>query len=291
MAKFNFISKRGNILPLIGNKYFDLIDLEGQTSANIDISSITTGGVDGDAITGEQAQPRTLILNLNIKSGIKVEEAKREILNVVKIKQSGSLLWEQEKRKIKIDGFVESVEMPRWNNSVAMQISLHCSQPFWEDIENVIQEINEFVNLHYFTDSRTDMLYFPEQGIPFGIYDTTRSKTFTNAGDVAVGVEIEIIALQTVTNPIIYDTDGNFFGVGYGSGNKKVVMNAGDRIIITTHKGNKTVKLNGESLFDKIVPYSQWLQIQTGDNQFRIDSDDENISNMVFNLTFKQRYI
>lgn len=291
MAKFEFITKRGDRLSLFDNKYFNLVDLEGQTTANVDISSLVTGGVDGDIITNEQAQPRTITLNLHIKQGVNVEEAKREILKVVKIKQDASLLWEQNKRNITIKGIVESVDMPRWNNSVLMQVSLHCSQPFWEDIEEVIQEINAFINLHYFTNSDYDMLYFPEEGIPFGMLDTARLKTFTNEGDVAVGIEIEIIAFSTVTNPIIYDTNGNFFGVGYGNGNKQVVMSAGDRIIITTHKGNKTVKLNGVSIYDKIVPFSSWLQLETGENQFRIDSDDENINNMVFNLTYKQRYI
>lgn len=291
MAKFEFTNKRGDSLSLFDNKYFYLIDLEGQTTANVDLSSLVTGGVDGDIITNEQAQPRTITLNLNIKQGVNVEEAKREILKVVKIKQNASLLWEQNERNITIDGKVESVDMPRWNNSVLMQISMHCSQPFWEDIEDVIQEINAFINLHYFTNSNNDMLYFPEEGIPFGRLDTARLKTFTNEGDVAVGIEIEIIAFSTVTNPIIYDTNGNFFGVGYGNGSKQVVMSVGDRIIITTHKGNKTVKLNGVSLYDKIVPYSTWLQLETGENQFRIDSDDENIDNMIFNLTYKQRYI
>lgn len=291
MAKFEFINKRGERLSLLDNKYFYLIDLEGQTTANVDVSSLVMGGIDGDIITNEQAQPRTITLNLYIKQGVNVEEAKREILRVVKIKQYASILWQQNEKNIIINGLVESADMPRWNNSVLMQISLHCSQPFWEDIEEVIQEINEFINLHYFTNSENDMLYFPEEGIPFGQFDATRTKTFTNEGDVAVGVEIEIIALETVTNPIIYDTDGNFFGVGYGNGNKQVVMSAGDRIIITTHKGDKTVKLNGVSIYDKIVPFSSWLQIQTGENQFRIDSDDENIDNMVFNLTYKQRYI
>lgn len=291
MAKFEFINKRGERLSLFDNKYFYLIDLEGQTTANVDVSSLVMGGVDGDIVTNEQAQPRTTTLNLYIKQGVDVEEAKREILKVIKIKQNASLLWEQNEKTITINGLVESVDMPRWNNSVLMQISLHCSQPFWEDIEQVIQEINEFVDLHYFTDSNNDMLYFPEEGIPFGAFDTTRTKTFMNEGDVAVGIEIEIIALSTATNPIIYDTDGNFFGVGYGNGNKQVVMQEGDRIIITTHKGNKTVKLNGVSIYDKIVPFSQWLQLATGKNQFKIDSDDENIDNMVFNLSYKQRYI
>ena len=279
------------MLDLLANDYFNILELGGQTTATASISNIVTGGVDGDTVTNAQAQPRSIILNLRIKDTANVETAKREILKVVKLKQKGSIIWEQNKREVTISGLVESVEMPRWNNTVTMQITLHCEQPFWEDIEDVIQEINSFIDLHYFTDFGSDMLYFPVDGIPFGLYDIYRTKTFNNAGDVSIGMQIEIIAFGTVTNPIIYDTDGNFFGIGYGTGDKQVVMQNGDIITITTHKGNKTVKLNGVSLYDKIKPKSTWLQMQTGDNLYRVDSDDESIENMSFNLIYKQRYI
>lgn len=292
MAKFEYISeKRGDVIHLTSNEYFDLINIDGQTAAAADVSSVVTGGVDGDTVNNVQAQPRSIVLDLRIKNGVDVEEVKREILKIIKPKQYGYLVWEQNDRTVKIKGLVESIDMPRWNNAVLMQITLHCENPFWEDIDDVIQAITAFINTHYFTDNPADMLYFPEEGIAFGMYDTYRAKTFKNEGDVSVGIQIEIIAVDTVTNPIIADMDGNFFGVGYGDGDKKVVMNAGDIIVITTHKGDKTVKLNGLSVFDKIKPYSKWLQLQTGDNQFVVNSDDEHVDNMVFNLTYKQRYV
>lgn len=295
--KFTYITKRGESLPLIGNEYFFLTNVDGQTEANADLSSVITGGVDGDTVTNEQVQPRTLALTLRIKNGVNVEEAKREILKMIKIKQEGTIVWEQNSRSVSIKGLVESIEMPRWTNAVIMQITFHCEQPFWEDVEEVIQEISESVNLHYFTDDETDMLYFPEEGIPFGRYSTTRTKSFYNAGDVAVGIMIEINAFGTVTNPKIYDTDGNFFGLGYGTGSKRLVLSAGDKVVITTFKGNKTATLNGVNIYDKIAAHSIWLQLETGDNQFRIASDDKDeegepiIDNMAFNLTYKQRYI
>lgn len=289
--KFIYKSKKGDTLNLLKSDYFTLLELGNQTNATASLSSIVTGGVDGDTITNAQAQPRSIVLNLRIKEGVNVETAKREILKVIKLKQNGSLIWEQDKREVTISGLVESVDMPRWNNTVLMQVTLHCEQPFWEDIENVLQEINAFIDIHYFTDDAGDMLYFPVDGIPFGLYDIYRTKTFVNEGDVSVGIQIEILAFGTVTNPIIYDTDGNFFGVGYGTGDKKVVMQNGDVIVITTHKGNKTVKLNGVSLYDKIKPQSTWLQLQAGDNLFRVSSDDQSTENMSFNLLYKQRYI
>lgn len=296
MFKFDFISARGDTMPLVNNPLFHLTNIDGITSADTSIASAIIGGIDGDTMNNIQANPRTIIIDLQPRSDVDVEEAKRAILKVVKIKQQCGILWEQNERSVIISGVVESVEMPRWTKTAVMQISLHCSQPFWEDVDEIVKQISEAIDLHYFTDRHVDMLYFPEEGIPLGEYDTIRTKKFHNSGDVAVGLEINILAHDTVTNPIIYDQNGNYFGLGYaaiGSTLESVpfVMQAGDNVVITTHKGNKTVKFNGEVIYDKIKPNSTWLQLEAGDNTFSIDSDDDSINNMSFSLIYKQRYL
>lgn len=289
MLKLDYISERGDILPLSDNNLFALVRVDGQASASASISSAVIAGDDGDTVNNVQADPRTIILDLTIKNGVDVEEAKRAILRVVKLKQQGGLIWTQSERTVAIYGVVESVEMPRWTNAATMQITLHCEQPFWEDIDDVIQQISEAVNLHYFTESIANMLYFPTDGIPLGEYDTIRTKSFHNSGDVAVGLEITILAHDTVTNPIIYDQNGNYFGVGYED--NPFIMQAGDNVVISTHKGRKAVVYNGAVIYDKIKRNSTWLQLAAGDNTFSIDSDDESITNMSFSLVYKQRYI
>lgn len=304
MLKIDFISARGDTMPLANNPLFHLKHIDGHTTASTSIASAVVGGIDGDTVNNIQATPRTIILDLQPRNGVDVEEAKREILKVVKLKQRGGLIWTQNNRTVTITGVVERVDLPRWTNAAIMQITLHCEQSFWEDIDDIIQQINEAINLHYFTNNPDNMLYFTADGAPFGEYDTIRTKSFHNDGDVAVGLEIRILAHNTVTNPIIYDQHGNFFGLGYelesASGGAGIgtawasvpfVMQAGDEVIITTHKGRKTVKYNGVNIFDKIRPNSTWLQLDTGDNVFSINSDDDSISNMSFSLIYKQRYI
>lgn len=289
--QLTFISARGERLPLVDNEFFYLTNIDGQTEIDASVSSSTTGGSDGVTVNSVRANPRTIVLDLRIKSGVNVESAKRSVLKVVKLKQYGTLEWKQNDRTVTITGIVESVEMPRWTNDVTMQLSLHCAQPFWEDAESVIQEISEAIDLHYFTDSDTDMLYFPADGIPLGEYNTLRTRDYYNDGDVAVGMEISIVAFGTVTNPIIYDGNGDFLGVGHGSGSRQLVMSEGDNLVITTHKGKKSVLLNGENVISKIKPRSTWLQMAAGDNKFTIDSDDGDNANMSFSLIFKQRYV
>lgn len=289
--KLDYISARGNRLPLATNDLFELTHVDGMTTAATSIASSTMGGADGDIVNNVQANPRPIVIDLRVKSGVNVEDAKRAILRVVKIKQLGTLEWTQNDKTVVISGIVESVDMPRWTNAVTMQIAMYCSQPYWEDVDFVVQQISEAIDLHYFTDSETEMLYFPTSGIPMGEYDTIRTKRFHNSGDVAVGMEISIVAFATVTNPTIYDENGRFLGVGYGDGAKRVQLAAGDNVVITTHKGSKDIKLNGKSILSKLRPQSTWLQLEAGDNLFTINSDDDNLDNMTFSLVYKQRYI
>lgn len=289
--KFDYISARGDRLPLATNNLFFLVNVDGQTAAASSIASMAISGADGVIVNNVQANPRQIVIDLRIKNGVDVEEAKRAVLKVVKVKQRGTLEWTQNDRTVVISGIVESIEMPRWNNAVTMQITLHCDQPFWEDSEFIVQQISDAINLHYFTDVAMDMIYFPDEGIPLGEYNTTRTQRFYNDGDVSVGIEINIVAFEDVTNPIIYDNNGNFFGVGYGNGAKQVKMKQGEHMVITTHKGRKSVMLNGENLLSKLRPQSTWLQMAAGDNLFSINSDEDSLTNMTFSLVYKQRYV
>lgn len=291
MLQLNFVSQSGQSLPLANNSYFDLFDVDGMTKANTSLSTIVIGGMDGDLVNNIQAQPRGIVITLRIKDYVNVEDAKRYILSIVKLKQKCLLIWTQNARTIEIEGVVESVEMPRFSSECAMQISIYCPSGFWQDINEILTQISEAKNLHYFTTTAGDMLYFPVDGIPLGEYDTSRTRTVVNSGDVAVGMQIEILAYKIATNPIIYDQNGNFFGVGYGTGGKQVMMEFGDRIVINTIAGEKAVTLNGVSIIDKIKPRSTWLKLAAGENEFMIDSDDEYVDNMTFSMIFKQRYI
>ena len=291
MLKLLYISRWGAVLDLVNNDMFTLTNVDGLTNANTTISTIDIGNQDGDKINNIRANPRGIVLDLRINQTVNVEDAKRYITSIVKLKQTGTLQWTQNNRTIEIQGKVESVEMPRFSDAVMMQISLHCEQPFWEDINDIVSTISEALDLHYFTTTAGDMLYFPQTGIPFGVYDFSRTRTFNNGGDVAVGMVIEVHAYKTVTNPIIYDQSGNFFGVGYTGNNKTLTMSAGDILLIDTRAGQKSVSLNGTSVLNKVKPQSTWLQLEAGENEFSINSDDEETDNMIFNISYKQRYI
>lgn len=280
MFTLDFISAWGTSFPLVGNPLFTLTDVDGITEINTDVSSTTTIGVDGDSVNNIQAQPRNIVLDLTFKQGVNVENAKDEVFKFVKPKAAGTLEWTQNNKKKRINGVVEAITMPRFTNQVVMQITLYCSQPFWEDINEFITQITQFLDLHKFPIS------FTEAGVPFGRYNNdTLTQSFINYGDVAIGAVFEIITLtEDLIHPVIFDKDRNYFGVN-------VTVSKGDTLIINTIKGQKSVTMNGKNLISKIDNGSKWLELSLGDNEFSLQFDQGNETSAYMRIRYKQKYV
>lgn len=280
----DFISARGNTMPLVNNEWFYLAGVDGMTKTDVSLSTSTVLSMDGDTVNNTQAQPRQLVLYLEIKPGRDVEDAKRYITSFVKPKLPGSLRWSKNERNIEITGIVQAADMPRFSQKCIMMITIYCSAPYWSDVEYLVTEISNLIDMHYFP-ANTGGLYFPVEGVPFGAIELNRTKTFTNNGDVASGMLVTIRALSTVTNPVIYDlVTGKYIGI-------TDTLQAGDEVIISTYKGKKTITKNGENIIDRIMFGSTFLQLEVGDNEFMIDSDDTAKDNMYFTLTYKRLYV
>lgn len=279
MIQLKYISDWGATLPLVGNPMFVLTNVDGMTSATASISSNTIYGVDGDSVSNVQAQPRGIVLDLTMKQGVNVEDAKRQILSVIKIKSTGTLELTQNGRTTQISGVVESIDMPRFTNNAIMQISLYCSSPFWSDVDDVVQSISSFIDLHKFP------IAFSSAGMAFGRYRNDQTRTITNDGDVSVGIVIDIISHgDGITNPKIYDRNRDYFGVD-------VTLNRGDVLSISTVTGAKTVALNGENIIRKMTAGSKWIKLEVGVNEFSLVIDNGNLPDLYYTVKYRQLYV
>jgi hypothetical protein len=248
-----------------------------------DISAVVVPFVDGDTVTNVQATPRTVVLYLAPRQSISVEDVERYVLRHVKPKQTGRLHIERDGRDIELAGIVEAIGLPRFERGCIMAITMHCSMPYWQDVDYAVAEISEIINLHYFP---LDLggLAFPADGIPFGVYDDDLTQTVTNRGDVEAGMIIQIIATGEVVNPRIIDSaTGEYIGVDD-------TLQGNDEVTIVTLKGQKSITKNGVNVIDMITEGSTFMQIPTGETEYTIGAD-EGIENLYFTLSFKQRYI
>lgn len=271
-------SPLGAKLDLANNPDFVLSDVSGLTEAAVDIASYDVAAVDGDIINSVRTQPRSITLFFTILPNRKVEEVKRKVLKVIKPKQTGVLHWEQDGRSLEIEGTVETVQMPRFTNAVVMQVSLYCAQPYWEDAEYMLRQIEYILGLHHFE------LAFPQGvGVAMGEYNLDLTRSFNNDGDADVGMDITIIATGNITNPKLERSDGLYFGL-------TETMEVNDRIDICTVKGKKTVTKNGVNIMNKVIAGSTWLQLEVGENVFTI-SEAGGSANMYFTFEYKRRYV
>ena len=282
-AKLEFIGANGNVINLFDNPYYGITNIDGFTVADVEVASSTTASIDGDVINNLRVTPRTVVLDLKVKNNVNVETAKRWLLQTVKPKLPGRIRMTQDGRETELSGIVENIEMPRFTNGVICQVSLHCSVPYWQDVNYVLVEISRLIDLHYFPKDQGG-LAFPSGGIPLGSYNLNNTQTYYNDGDAETGMLITIIALSDVVNPIIYDVTGAYIGV-------IDTMAEGDVIEINTNRGEKYVRKNGENIFSKIRSGSSFLQLAIGDNQLTVNADSGTQNNMYFMITFKRRFV
>lgn len=275
----NFRNSAGEEMPLFDNDYFVVTDIDGLTMADVAVSSNTMSDMDGDIINAQSVQPRNVTVTLRVKQEVNPEDCKRYITGFVKPKQKGVLVMNYRERTMLLTGVIQSIDMPRFSNAVAMQFTLYCSQPLWEDAEALVAMISDVVSFHYWP-----IVPKEEPDIIMGEIMDTNMQTIINGGDVAIGVKMTIVALGEVVNPIIYrDASSEFFGVD-------ITMQERDELIINTVKGEKDITLNGVSIIDKIKEGSTWLQLEVGRNSLIVD-DEHGAENIQFSLMTRERYV
>ena len=285
MSEFKIQSPTGSEISLSENEYFYLLNVDNQTFFDTSIYS-TNSTSDGDTINSIKANPRTLTFTLSVKPYYDVEDVKRYIFKHLKPKKKHTIVWTRNSKTLVIDGVFDSATMPRWTNNVSIQLSFYCSDCFWRDKNNVVQEINDVISMHYFTeDEGEDMLFFFEDGIVMGEYDLGRTRQYENLGDVETGLTITIHAVDDVTNPIIYlNTPDNYIGIND-------TLKKDDIVIITTTRGNKSIVKNGVPILQKLKEGSSFIQLSVGNNTFSVDSDDDVTDNMYFTVSYQQQYV
>lgn len=275
------ISTAFGTLPLWNSDLFIVSNIDGMTAAAVNVASNTVYSMDGDKITNMQTQPREIVIDLTIKPDVDVEAARAEVFKYVKPKQPATLLLQHDlsgaMQSKAITGKISNISMPRFTNNVIMQITLYCAQPYWEDAEYIVKYISDILNLHRFEIAWSEPL-------PMGIYDLTRTRSFLNDGDAAVGMIITITAQGDVRNPALFNNlTGEYIGIDD-------TLSIGDEVVINTIRGQKSITKNGVNVLSKLRAGSTWLQLDVGENIFLIDADS-GASEMYFTLIFKQAYV
>ena len=282
-------NKDGATLDLLNNDArFILSKCNALHGVDTDIATATSPYLDGAIVESVRALPRGISMTFKLVPPIR--ESIDFFTAVVKSKQYVTLTETENGREITIKGVATIPPYTRMLSACEIALEIYCGQPYWEDVAAVVGSISMFLPLLYFPVAGQ---YFTPVGRPFGAVDMNMEKTFTNNGDVAVGMRIFITALDTVTNPRISCSTGEQNG-WWMQLNLTLAQN--DEVEINTTRGQKYIKINGSETFNgrPVLSYltfsgSDWLQLETGANVFNVTTE-EGAEDVFFTVSFNRRY-
>lgn len=291
MRKLELINKDNQALDLLNNKdKFILKSAEGLHGIETDISENETPYTDGAIIESVKALPRGIELVFKLRGNVKTSID--YFTGIVKSKQLVTLREIDGDRDITIKGIATIPPYTRMMQSCEITLTIYCGQPYWEDINHIVEHISEFVDLLYFP---IEGQYFTAEGRPFGAINTDLTRTFENKSDTSVGMVLSLAALGEVVKPRISCDSGAQKGWYM---QLDVTLQANDELKISTVKGEKYITINGLDTYngEPILNYLEWqgedwLQLETGKNTFSVTTDGSATnSNVSFNIIYKGRY-
>lgn len=289
--KLSIINKNNEILDLLNNtNKFILFKAEALHGIETDISESESPYMDGSNIDNVKALPRGIELTFKLVGEVK--DSINFFTKYIKSKQFVTLREVEDDKDIIIKGVATIPPYSRMLQDCELTLTIYCGQPYWEDINYVVEIISEKIDLLFFPISGQ---YFTAIGRPFGAIDTSLEKTFINKGDVNVGMLLTLVAMGNVTNPRISCSSGDQNG-WYMQLN--LTLQSNDEVKINTVKGNKYITINGSDSYNgkPILSYLEfkgldWLQLETGANTFNVTtSGGTTNSNVYFNINYKARY-
>lgn len=287
-------NKRGQTLDLLNNdNYFILSKCDGLHGIDTDIATAESPYLDGAIIEDVKALPRGISMTFKLIPDIR--GAIDFFTNVVKSKQYVTLTEKENGREIQIKGIATIPPYTRMMSACEITLDIYCGEPYWETIQTIVGDIALVIPKLYFP-YETGQYFTPVDGTRggrvFSVVDTSLKKTFLNEGDVAVGMNIRIIALGQVANPRISCSSGEQNG-NYMQLN--LTLNENDEVEINTTRGNKYIKINGSETYNglPVLSYltfkgSDWLQMETGENTFNITAEPSD--DVYFSISYKARY-
>lgn len=284
------VNQSGKTLDLLNSdNYFILSKCDNLHGIDTDISTIGSPYLDGAQIEMVRALPRGISMTLTLIPDIR--SAIDFFTSYVKSKQYVTLIERENGREIQIKGVATIPPYTRMLASCKIDLEIYCGAPYWESLKTIVEEISRVLARLYFPAEKGQ--FFTRTGRIFSVVDTSLERNFDNVGDVAVGMNIKITALGSVTNPRISCSTGSQNG-WYMQLN--LTLSANDEVEINTERGNKYIKINGSETYNgqPVLSYltfvgTDWLQLEIGENTFNVSASAGD-SQMYFTISYKARY-
>lgn len=269
----------GEMLTLTQNEQkYQVVSITGldQPPAQLNLTSIA--GLDGSKFNSAKLDTRNLVITLKLNG--EVENNRLELYRFFRTKDICTFYYKSESLDVFIKGYVETVECVLFSEAETMQISIICPNPYFSSINEVIADISNLVPGFTFPFS---IEY--DTPIAFSTYVINNVTDVYNSSGAETGLNIEVDVLDDSVEDIkIQNTvTGEYIEVSHD-------FSAGDRLLISTVKGSKSVHLirSGveSNIFSSIKTGSTFFQLAVGDNYFGYSIDNGDNNSKVY-ITFR----
>lgn len=253
-------NRSGDVVELTHNRNYIVEKVTGLTPPKSKINYSEIAGVSGGLFNSSKTEIRNLVLY--IRPQYPVEENRLKLYRYFQTGQWCKIQYKNESLDVEIQGYVEIIESDLFQLGQVFQVSIICPQPFFEGVNEIYTSIS----------STIDMFEFPfeidSSGVEFSQIQNLQHVNVFNNGDIETGVVVEIIALGSVVNPIIYSDKGGSIALNF-------TMREFDKIVIDTRSGQRSVKLIRDgvetNILNVIRPNPEWFTLRPADNVFSYD--------------------
>lgn len=272
--------------------------IEGLGPVNATINIVERAIMDGASYNSARVGSRNIVMYLGFLSSRNIEEIRHKSYKYFPLKKRITIQIETDTRICETYGYVESNEPDIFSDEASTQISVICPDSYFYDAGPNSTNIVTFTGLEPTFTFEFSNESLTEKLIVFGEIINTPKKTINYDGDVEVGVSIYIHAIGDASNITIYnETTGEEMTINTSL--LKTILNtdyeivAGDDIVITTSRGEKSVTLlragYSYNIINCLKRYPDWFQLAPGNNTFAFSAENGG-ENLTFSMRHKVAY-
>lgn len=256
---------RNNILTLTQNEdNFQVLKITGLNPPKAQINTTKMATLDGKKFNSSTLNERNIVITVKLNGD--VEKNRIRLYSFFRPKEWCKFYYKNNSRNVFIEAYTENVECDLFTNNEIMQISLLCPEPYFKDVQEIIDDISKILSKFEFPFS------IDEEGIEFSTLDTSKITNVHNSSEMDTGVIIDIDIYSHIEKLLIKNTStGETLTLNY-------LFQSNDKVTINTNKGHKSIKLvrNAETIniFSAIERSSAFFQLNIGDNFFSYLVDD-----------------
>lgn len=222
------------------------------------ISTSAIPNFDGERFNSSRLDKRNIVISFVINGN--VEKNLMTLNSIIFPKRYIKVYYKNSLKNLYIDGYVESFEYDKFSAKCACQLSIICTDPYWKDAEVSSILLSQLISLFEFPFS------IPKEGIALSEIIDTQSYSVMNYGSIETGVQFIIEARANVVEPTIMNLSTQ------ESMTIRTHLNTGDRLLISTVKGSKYVKMDcncvESNLINDLINDSKWIKLVPGENRF-----------------------